>query len=110
VEHQVAELAQVALLRRHLVGPGPTLLGRVYRRPPAVQVGFDTLRQRLRFDVLVDLDLLVARHSREVARHRYRAGAQTAQMLGQPRQETTDERYEQQDVDRGEPAAGEDVE
>ena len=104
MEDDIAELAQIALLRGYLDDPAVGAID----PPPAAQLlrhpGGDLLGGA------ADGRLGVLGQPAEIAGGRHRTGAQAAQVLQNPRSQTTHQRDEQQHVDGGEPETGEHVE
>ncbi len=104
VEDDVAELAQIALLR----GDFSDVVVSPRDAPPAAQPLIDRRCDGVGFTR--DFGGVVFGQPAEVARGGNRGGPQAAGMLDQPRGQTAHQRDEQQHVDGGEPEAGEHVE
>lgn len=110
MEHQVADLAQRALLRRDRAVPGGLGADRDLPpgAPPSGQAAADRGDDLVR--ALLAGRLGVVGQAGQVAGDRDRLGAQPTGLLEAARHQAADQRDEQQQVSRREPRGGEDVE
>ncbi len=111
MEHEVAPLAEVTLFCRDLYGCGGSVRSRWScggGSAPAPEVGVDEGSNLFGCSFYGVLEM--PRQAGEVARRGNWTGSHRAQMLEDAGSEASHKRHEQQDIDRGEPRAGEDVE